>query len=629
MSALDASVTLEDVFTVVEAKRVPLAPELAGYLTLEIADGTDAGSGDVDPKTVFISEEGTVALVYRRREWITGDAEASVRMLLSKLLDASGSGTPALTAAAKRAPGNGLPALVEELEAALIPVNRAAGRRALARLAREVKRVLLGVGRNASVPPVQSRPPVRLPAAHARPVLRKRDEDRPSASARGPKRLPHEDAPLPRLSSFSDEAVTRKQTSQLTQLRSGGSDDATAAPAHENGEKVELGMNLSVAEARHEVPGPTLLRNDDVESLVGSFGVSGPHEDKQIARELKAIAGLSPTPPPPDTITLAELTKDVGKDLPNKRALGIDGDSVEALLALTDSSGPIPGALSAEKHAPSAVPVTDPSSSLPPSPIAGATGPRASAPVAPAPLGRAESATRERPRAPKTSLALLVLALLVLAGGTVATWKFRPQIFTGKKRATTSGSTLAPPVAPPKCKIALVLTDVPVNAEILLRVGQAPVDVERMPVGTRLEFIATAEGYAPRRAVVKGESTWDNGPDGKPRIDVPIQLDPSKAKPGTVEPWPAAEPGSHVGGAGAPGTVHVVSNVRGAEVWLLAGVGPEARIDQLGCDGDIDVLFAGPPALRRRLHISEKHIAETPADPTGNRIVHIRGETVN
>src|SRR4029453_6747847 len=101
-----------DVFTVVEAKRVPLAPELAGYLALEIADGTDAGSGDVDPKTVFISEEGTVALVRPKKEIITGDAEASVRTLLTKLLDASGSGTPALTTAARRKPGNGLPALV-------------------------------------------------------------------------------------------------------------------------------------------------------------------------------------------------------------------------------------------------------------------------------------------------------------------------------------------------------------------------------------------------------------------------------------------------------------------------------------------------------------------------------------
>ncbi|HSO31252.1 MAG TPA: hypothetical protein VLT33_02015, partial [Labilithrix sp.] len=60
MSALESSVTLEDVFSVVEGKRVPLAPELAGYLTLEVADGTEASGGAVDARTVYISEEGTV-----------------------------------------------------------------------------------------------------------------------------------------------------------------------------------------------------------------------------------------------------------------------------------------------------------------------------------------------------------------------------------------------------------------------------------------------------------------------------------------------------------------------------------------------------------------------------------------
>lgn len=220
-------------------------------------------------------------------------------------------------------------------------------------------------------------------------------------------------------------------------------------------------------------------------------------------------------------------------------------------------------------------------------------------------------------------MAMLVFALLVLAGGALAVWKFAPQVFTGKKKLPAPmairGEQPAP--APPKCKVTLVLTDVPANAEILLRMGQAPVDVERMPVGTRLELIATAEGYAPKRGVIRAESPWDKGPDGKPRIEVPIQLDPSKARAGSIEPWPPAEPGSQVGGSGVPGTVHVVSNVRGAEVWLLAGLGPEARIDQLRCDSDIDVLFAGPPALRKRIQIPDKDIAVVAADAQGNKVV--------
>ncbi|MBX3208099.1 MAG: hypothetical protein KF764_23840 [Labilithrix sp.] len=764
MSSLETSVTLDDVFTVVEAKRVPLAPELAGYLTLEVADGTDAGSGDVDPKTVFISEEGTVALVRPKKDAVTGDAEASVRALLAKLLDASGSGTPALTTAAKRKPGNGLPALVEELEAALIPVNRAAGRRALARLAREVKRVLLGVGRNASVPPVQNRPDAKAAAGappHARPALRKRDDDRPSdpklpKSADVSANLAHGEVAVRRIGSFDDEAATAKRANQLSELASSmnavegdPAEDAKAEaakpetpkaaprapagasprpppavlppppvkagsappgpplapppPRRTGDDKREGAAAPVIAEVKVDGPGPTLFGGDEVDSLLDSFGVSSAHEDKQMARELKAIAGLSPTPPPPDAKTLAELTKDVGKDLPKKLDSSIDGDSVEALLALADMSAPINAPIAAKNDAvppvaPAPVAAPPPAANLPPSPLFGGAGASAStaaaaagAPVAlrqsaeadaplppPAPVPeapRAEAAPLrqpdpprfdppkakapaasptasgarakadappsttsqpgvkrsrsssggQRPRAPRTGMAMLVFALVVLAGGTAAVWKFAPQVFTGKKKPSASSSTTPTATTPPapKCKVALVLTDVPANAEILLRVGQAPVDVERMPVGTRLELVATAEGYAPRRAVIKGESPWDKGPDGKPRIEVPIQLDPTKSKPGAIDPWPAAEPGSQVGGSGAPGTVHVVSNVRGAEVWLLAGLGPEARIDQLRCDADIDVLLAGPPALRKRLHVGEKDITATEADAAGNKVVNL------
>src|SRR6185503_8492947 len=122
--------------------------------------------------------------------------------------------------------------------------------------------------------------------------------------------------------------------------------------------------------------------------------------------------------------------------------------------------------------------------------------------------------------------------------------KFAPQVFTGRRNplASPPPPTTASALPAPKCNVALVLSDVPANAEILLRMGQAPVDVERMPVGTRLELVGTAEGHAPRRAVVKADAVWDKGPDGKPRVEVPIQLDATKAKPGTVDPWPAAEP---------------------------------------------------------------------------------------
>ncbi len=662
MTSLESSVTLEDIFSVVEGKRVPLAPELAGYLTLEVADGSQATGGDVDPRTVYVSEAGTVALVRTKKQAPEGDAESSVRGILAKLLEASGSSTPALTAAARRAASdeNGLRGLVSELEAALIPVNRAAGRRALARLAREVKRVTLGVGRNASVPP-----PSQALAEGSGPL-----------------------GPVTRRSaaSFTDEALTAKRAQQLaSEQLDADAQRASAAFAQPPSSPLRGGSP--------EVD--MLFGGDEVDSLLSSFEVSGVGEN-QLRTNLKAIAGVDATPGPPDAATLGEWSKGVHRASPK----GGESDSVDALLALVDSSReqkeiepPSRSVATLSPPAPLAsLPPPPPRSPLAPlsplvpmipsSPARGAsdlerpatapppriasnaapmTGalkrpatprPR-SAPVAVAsaaasnrrhrsggaqavpstarkPLPPAPPKTTDRtfrqPQAPRSGLALSLLTVAVLFAGGIAVWTFKPAFFTGKRRAAAvaASSGLRPvPSAAPRCKVTLVVTDVPTSAEILLRVGQAPLDVERMPVGTRLEFVSTAEGYAPRRAVVKADAPWEKAPDGKPRIDVPIQLDPTKAKGTTVDPWPAAEPGSQVGGSGSPGSVHIVSNVRGAEVWLLAGLGPEARIEQLRCDADIDVLIAGPPQLRKRLHVSEKELQAESVDLQGNRVVSI------
>ncbi len=704
MSSLETSVTLEDIFTVVGAKRVPLAPELAGYLALEIADGTDAGGGNVDPRTVYVSEEGTVALVRLKSNPAVGDAETSVRGILAHLLDASGSQTPALTAAAKRRAGMGLPALVEELEAALIPVNRSAGRRALARLAREVKRVTLGVGRNASLPSPALRPPGESaagpPSFSNEPTTRRAHKAADVARAPGPRVIRKPPPPLP--SGRGPAAGGPREVGSLTPPPRPPGDARHARPVPPPmSPRATRGFSTAPPPVVRREPTPPpppapreperpptpdkLFKRDEVDDLLASFEVSNVRDEKEMSRDLKALVGLDPTPPPPDAKTITELTRnvrslDTERVRPNERS----EDGVEMLLAMADRSVPPSAAAPPPAMLPPQPlqPPTPPPPSAPPpmfappaSPFPGppayATPPprddlaapvpppaarhtprgmravsllhevappsvpppssvAAGAPRPPEPAFASERrgpVTGREPRAPKTGMAMLFLALIVVIAGGVAVWWKAPYIFTGRRKAPRPPvSAVVPTPPPPRCKMALVLSEVPVNAEILLRMGQAPVDVERMPVGTRLEFVGTAEGYAPRRAIVKADSTWDRAADGKPRIDVPIQLDPSAAKPGHLDAWPAAEPGSQVGGSGAPGTVHVVSNVRGAEIWLLAGLGPDARIEQLRCDDDVDVLLAGPPALRKRLHVAAKDIQAAAADPQGNKVISLSGK---
>jgi len=545
--ALESSITLEEVFLVVQAKRVPLAPELAGYLVLEIAEHADPAGGDVDPRSVFVGEEGTVALVRPRREAPSGDAEASVRSTLARLLEASGSHTPALAAAARRKSGPGLRVLAEEIEAALIPVNRAAGRRALARLAREVKRVTLGVGRNA-LPSTGDFPPSTRRSSPSHVAVHAPASSRP---------------PSPGFSSEEDPTTARGQIPRELLKK------ATPAEWSE--------LPTTQFEPVSRAPSPSQA---DVDSLIADFSVSGGTEHQQ-ARDLKAVAGIEPTPPPAGTV-------------------GLEANEGAAGASASAGHGGVE------------------------SPVAVATGPGPEArqlPTRPSQVRRSRASQTSAPGAGSGRTATaIVLAMVAIGAGAYGVWQLRSGPFAGRAQepAPAPPAPRAAPAPSTACRGALVVTDVPPHSEVLLRKGQAPVDVEKMPVGARLEFVATAEGYSPRRVVVPAGASWDPGSDAKPRFEAAVQLEKSKAKGNAIDQWPPGEPGSEVGGQGPPGTVHVVATPRGAEVWMLAGIGPEVRIEQVRCDQDIDVLVAGPTTFRRRLHVAATDFVldEQPGGPS-------------
>ncbi len=546
-SPLDSSVTLEDVFTIVGAKKVPLAPELAGYLVLEIAEHADPAGGDVDPRSVFISEEGIVALVKPRREGARGDAESSVRAILARLLETSGSQTPALAAASRRKGGYGLGPLAEELETALIPVNRAAGRRALARLAREVKRVALGVGRNALPSSSDAAPSSRRASAPSHPAVPQPPTPSPPAATPAPEEEPTSTPTPTPTPPARPPALALAMTPTppppgfLTTPPPLPTQVAAPAPARPPPTPTPPPAKVVLPPATHA----------SVDSLIEQFGVSEAGEHKH-ARELKAMAGLEPTPPPPTEMTSAR------EDAPAEAPL-------ESLLV----SGAEP---------------------LQPRPGSVTGGPPAS------------GADPKPNRGP--GVALLALAVAIAAGA-YASWRLRPAAPIGGAPERTAPVAVAPSAQPAaECVAALIVSDVPAHAEVLLRKGQAPVDIPDIPVGTRLEFVATAEGYVPARIVVPSGAIWSAGADGGPHLAVATHLEKSTAKPDMSDPWPPGEPGSEVGGQGPPGTMRITATPPGAEVWMLAGIGPEVTVDRLPCEQDFDVLVAGPSAFRKRLHVA-------------------------
>jgi hypothetical protein len=132
------SVTVSEILVAARGSLAAVSSETAGYLVLGAADCL--GEGRLGLKSVYLDEGGALH-VDRRGEPGGFDAESSLRGLLKRLLETARSPAPALLRVATTEENRGIPRLITEIEAALIPVNRAAARRALARLHRDVSRL--------------------------------------------------------------------------------------------------------------------------------------------------------------------------------------------------------------------------------------------------------------------------------------------------------------------------------------------------------------------------------------------------------------------------------------------------------------------------------------------------------
>src|SRR5262249_18271413 len=139
----------------------------------------------------------------------------------------------------------------------------------------------------------------------------------------------------------------------------------------------------------------------------------------------------------------------------------------------------------------------------------------------------------------------------------------------------------------------------------------------------RVDFVATCDGYAPRRVVIPEGAVWQWS-NGKPRHELSVALERSRAKAGALDPWPAQETAKASGSPGQPGVVRVVTAPRGAEVWMAAGGGPETTIDDLACGAGLELLVAGSAQgqpFRRRLRVDASDLTpEPPAHTVAARV---------
>lgn len=164
------AVRLSDLVEGMARRGTPLATETALFIALQTVETLHDGSRRVSPESVQVTTDGTVEIHTDAPALNERETVASIAALVEAI---SSSLSPATRALIDRALSGDIPSLAAmraELEASLIPLNRAAARRVLGRLAREHLRFAETATAGSALDTV--------PDAHANALLQK-----PTASA--------------------------------------------------------------------------------------------------------------------------------------------------------------------------------------------------------------------------------------------------------------------------------------------------------------------------------------------------------------------------------------------------------------------------------------------------------------
>ncbi|MCS6798798.1 MAG: hypothetical protein NZ898_09745 [Myxococcota bacterium] len=576
--------------------------EIGAFVALETAEALLRGPAVVEPRQVRIGNDGTVSVFAPPHSATSERACRAVVDLLAHLLVAAGHGVPtAFLDLVENGPGDGrwdLARLRDDLEASLVPLNRQAARRVLARMVRELRR------------PQDARAPAPSPTDH---------ETVDAAAA---------DAELDALLDEADEART-----------------AATRPAPRAGDSRGLGDDVwgdmrgaTPSASTVDASAPPRIRialdDDSREQTLERIPTSSPVGAPAALDEPFTRPATGALPPRPRPLAASEPIRS-DPAAPIARASPMPAEHPAANASRHRASPtPEPRGASSEVGRPEAPATAAPASSRPPRPE----------PAATAPLDL--SALEES--APRGSTARWLVLVLVVAMGTGAftLWRWRPDVVErllggGPAPEAAAREALERDRQRAQAELErahaarfgdLVVHVEPARAQVLLFAGRAPVVVRDLPRGVAHELVAIADGHAPARALVPADAAWDMRPEGA-TFELALQASRPFAGPfeeldlgrSLMPPQPGA-PGADLG------TVRVVTNPPGAKVYLLVGFSPHVRIENVRTDEPIELLawleghapariLVGPSDFVERdgRRVAESRVTLTPRTPERRR----------
>jgi hypothetical protein len=480
-------ITVADLTGTMKDRKVRIPSEIGAFIALEVCEALLDGPASVKASDVRIGDDGSISVFAPPGSATSEDAARSVVTLLGGLLVAAGTGVPrVLVGLMEGGPSSGrwdLSSLRDDLEASLVPLNRAAARRVLSRMLREAQKS-------------RASEPVSRPPPAARPPRDETLDDQLDDLLGGPPKT------------FGSERASARPTSSDVDAELDATIDELSMPS---AARVE-------AARRHEPP----VEGSD-RTLMDGSPPSMDDEDMLMGVPRRRARSDAPTGSAP----LA--------DRPAPRAdLDLDALS-DALDAKARKSNPLPWVLA---------------------------------------------------------------FVAILAATAAALALMRPDLVD---------AVLGRPPAPPEPTGptpeeqaralrehrgqwgTLTIRANPGESQVLMRIGPGPAVADELPVGVAHEFVVIAEGRRPTRAVVPPGAEWPAA-EGSPRYELAVQAGDDEMEEDALDLGPTRLTPDVGAPSGAFGSVRVITNPPGAQVYLLIGFSPVVTIENMRTDEPVELL---------------------------------------
>jgi len=548
--------------------------EIGAFVALEACEDLIRQAVKLEADDVRVTLEGSVVVAPSAERAEPDEAARSLVSVLSRLLVAAGPGVPPYLLQLVRESVTGetqrdLRHLHDAIEASLIPINRGASRRVLARLVRDSDRP--PAPEEAAIDPHELdaeldellRDPVSRslePDPGSVPLTEPDDEEPVTARITMPKGVAEsvaESAPV-------SVPVTAPESASVTE----------SAPASE-----------SVSESEAETG--SLVVSEEVR--VASVPPPSPIAGKAAASAEPALA-----PEPKEDAVTATIRVRFPEREPESAEVPIgeadtSSGTTAGVAADSDSDGPpVVGPASASVIE-SATATTQQWAATPPAEdqresVAGresTVAPEAVRPSVPQPP-------------PRRSFWVSSAPWLLLLGAAIGVYAL---VTTGVLDRFAQSTPPAVSEAPPAQSGTIEVTVAPADSQIFVFVGRGPARVGALSLAGPHEFVVFDRGLEPSRAAVPIDATWATTSDGA-LYELAVQARPSDGSSELLGLGaPLTNPASS---EGQSGTVRVITNPPGAKVYRFVGVGPNAEIPADSIHEGQEVLVYHPGHSARR-----------------------------